>query len=298
MLILDYSQICHAAIYQFEDDLRDNTEDVLNLFRHSILSTIKFYKKKFKEYSSEIVIACDGRSYWRKEIFPHYKASRKKNREDRNLPWDKIFSAIDQMAIDISENFPYKVIRIDKAEADDIMAVIVEEICNKRLIQNGLETESEPVLMVSTDKDMSQLQKYSNVSQYSPFTQKFIKLECSPKEFLRRLILSGDRNDSITNIFSHENSFVNKIRQTPCTEAKMKPFLEAKNMFEVSNDPEINRRLILNARLISFDFIPRSLKKSIVDQYNNTDIIGNKEKIYRYLAKNKCYMLIDDIESF
>jgi hypothetical protein len=297
MLILDYSQICHAAIYQFEDDLRDNTEDVLNLFRHSILSTIKFYKKKFKEYSSEIVIACDGRSYWRKEIFPHYKASRKKNREDRNLPWDKIFAAIDQMAIDISENFPYKVIRIDKAEADDIMAVIVEEICNKRMIQNGLETEAEPVLMVSTDKDMSQLQKYSNVSQYSPFTQKFIKLECSPKEFLRRLILTGDSGDGICNCFSPEDSFVTKTRQKPASEKKMEPFLLAENMLDATDDEFIKNRIIMNTRLISFAAIPKYVRESIVDEYN-TKILGNKTKAYQYLAKHKCKMLLESIEDF
>ena len=297
MLILDYSQICHAAIYQFEDDLRDNTEDVLNLFRHSILSTIKFYKKKFKEYSSEIVIACDGGSYWRKEIFPHYKASRKKNREDRNLPWDKIFTAIDQILIDIVENFPYKVIKINKAEADDVMAVIIEEICNSRMIEIGLEIEPESVLMVSNDKDMSQLKKYSNVEQYSPFTQKFIKLEHSPKEFLRRLILTGDRDDGIPNIFSPEDSFVTKTRQKPATEKKMEPFLLTENMLDATDDEFIKNRIIMNTRLISFAAIPKYVREAIVNEYN-TKILGNKTKAYQYLAKHKCKMLLESIEDF
>ncbi len=297
MLIFDYSQLCHSAIYQFEDDFRNETEDVVNLFRHSILSTIKYYKKKFREYSNEIVIACDGRNYWRKEIFPHYKFKRKKGREDRNLPWDKIFAAMDQIIMEIDEHFHYKVIKHDKAEADDVMAILVEDIANHRMIQNGLESEPEMVMLISTDKDMSQLQKYSNVRQFSPMTSKMITLEVSHKEFLRRLILGGDIGDSVPNVFSPEDCFVKGIRQTPCTEKKMKAFLEATNMLDAVETEEIKNRIIMNTRLISFAAIPKYIRDDVVREYS-VPVKGNKVKAYEYLAKHKCKMLMESIEDF
>jgi hypothetical protein len=297
MLIFDYSQLCHSAIYQFEDDFRNENEDVVNLFRHSILSTIKFYKKKFREYANEIVIACDGRKYWRKDIFPHYKFKRKKGREDRNLPWDKIFAAMDQIIIEIDDHFHYKVIKHDKAEADDVMAILVEDIANHRMIQTGLETEPEMVMLISTDKDMAQLQKYTNVKQYSPMTSKMIALETSPKEFLRRLILKGDANDGVPGIFSPEDTFVIGKRQPPHTEKKLAPFLAAENMLDAAETDEIRNRIIMNTRLISFAAIPKYLRDDVVKEYS-VPVKGNKVKAYEYLANHNCKMLMEAIEDF
>ena len=297
MLIFDYSQLCHIALYQFEDDFRNENEDVVNLFRHSILSNIKYYKKKFREYASEIVIACDGRKYWRKEVFPHYKFKRKKGREDRNLPWDKIFAAMDQIIDEIDEHFHYKVIRHDKAEADDVMAILVEEIVNNRMVQTGLETEPEMVMLISTDKDMAQLQKYPNVRQYSPMTSKMITLDVSPKEFLRRLILKGDSGDSIPNVFMPDDCFVQGIRQTPCTEKKMKPFLESENMLDAAETDEIRNRIIMNTRMISFSAIPKYIRSDVVKEYS-IPVKGNKITAYEYLAANNCKMLMESIEDF
>lgn len=297
MLIFDYSQLCHIALYQFEDDFRNENEDVVNLFRHSILSNIKYYKKKFREYASEIVIACDGRKYWRKEVFPHYKFKRKKGREDRNLPWDKIFAAMDQIIDEIDEHFHYKVIRHDKAEADDVMAILVEEIANNRMVQTGLETEPEMVMLISTDKDMAQLQKYPNVRQYSPMTSKMITLDVSPKEFLRRLILKGDSGDSVPNVFMPDDCFVQGIRQTPCTEKKMKPFLESENMLDAAETDEIRNRIIMNTRMISFAAIPKYIRSDVVKEYS-IPVKGNKITAYEYLAANNCKMLMESIEDF
>lgn len=297
MLIFDYSQLCHLAIYQLEDDFRKENEDVVNLFRHSVLSTIKYYKKKFREYSDEIVIACDGRNYWRKDIFPHYKFKRKKGREDRNLPWDKIFSAMDQIIVEIDEHFHYKVIKHDKAEADDVMAILVEDIANKRMVQTGLETEPEMVMLISTDKDIAQLQKHSNVKQYSPMTSKLVTLDVPHKEFLRRMILKGDSGDSVPSVISEEDCFVRGIRQKPFTEKKLAPFLAADNMLDVAETEEIKKRIIMNTRLISFAAIPKYIRDDVIQEYS-VPVKGNKTKAYQYLANHNCKMLMESIEDF
>ena len=82
MILVDYSQVALATILTFQRELKGTESEVKNLIRHVVLSTIKSYKKKYGGEYGQIVIATDGRKYWRKEVFEHYKASRKKAREE------------------------------------------------------------------------------------------------------------------------------------------------------------------------------------------------------------------------
>ena len=52
---------------------------------------------------------------------------------------------------------PYKVIQVERAEADDIIGTICTE--------HGQQLGGEPILILSGDKDFQQLQTYSNVEQ-------------------------------------------------------------------------------------------------------------------------------------
>jgi 5'-3' exonuclease len=296
MLILDYSQIYYSVIHQFSDDIRKG-DDILHLFRNAILSSIKSKKKKFREYADEVIVACDGQSYWRKDVFPHYKASRKTNRNKIDLPWTDIFAALDVLYTEFSQNLPYKFIKHDKAEADDVMAILVEDIANKNLKQVGLEMEPTKVLLSTSDKDISQLLKYQNVRQYSPMGEKFITLDKPSKEFLRRLILTGDSSDGIPGIFSQPDCFITKTRQPAHTEKKLQPFIEAVNMLDATDDEFIKKRIMLNTQLISFNGIPQKIRKDVVSLYNEP-VKGNKTSTYKYLATNRCHVLLEDIENF
>ena len=61
---------------------------------------------------------------------------------------------------------------VDGAEADDVIAVLTA-----RLAAHG------SVLILSSDKDFGQLQKYPNVTQYSPILKRFVKID-NPKMFI------------------------------------------------------------------------------------------------------------------
>lgn len=296
MILLDYSQLMHASTYQFQKDIEDGKVELLDFYRKSILNSIKYYKKKFRQYGN-VVLTCDGKEYWRKDVFPLYKANRKKTREESKLPWNEIHEAIHQLREEITGVMPFNVLYDNKAEADDIMGIMVEHVVNKTPIQMGLEEGFEPTMLVTSDKDISQLLKYAHIEQFSPNHQKLIHLEYSPKEYLRRLILTGDSGDGICNVFSPADSLVNGVRQKAAREVKMTPFLEATNMLDATDDPQIKKRIMENTRLISFNAIPQSLITRVVEQYQNQRK-GTKMDAYAYFVKHKCDMLLDDIESF
>ena len=169
MIIFDYSQIAYAVVYALKPEiLAADREGILHIIRCGVLSSIRSKKMKFRAKSSDIVIACDGNSYWRYGIFPEYKASRKKNREEDDMPWDVIKPCMEQLIGEFRGVLPYKIIQHDRAEADDVIAILVEDVVNQAPIRVGLDEEFEPVIMINKDKDCKQLLKYQHVQQFSP----------------------------------------------------------------------------------------------------------------------------------
>ena len=212
MILVDYSQVALAAILTFQRELKGTESEVKNLIRHVTLSTLKSYKKKYGKEFGELVICCDGRKYWRKEVFEHYKASRKKNRDASDLDWKLIFDTLSEMREDIAKNFPYRVIHVERAEADDVIAVMTEWCQSNAFIQEGLMEEPQKVLILSSDKDFKQLQlapfSSGNVRQWSPMQKKYI--QASKQEiidFTVEHIVKGDTGDGIPNILSKDDVF-------------------------------------------------------------------------------------------
>lgn len=298
MIIVDYSGCAIAAILAFSEDLQRDEAHIENLIRHVVISTIKGYKKKFhQEYGNEVVIACDSNHYWRKDVFPHYKAGRKKAREESDIPWNLIFKYMEAVKQDLMEHFPYKVITVHGAEADDIIGVLVQDIATQPE-QSTLDIgEPKKTLIISGDKDAKQLLTHKNIRQWIPREKKYAQLEESSKLFLRRLILTGDKGDGVANVFSPADSFVTGIRQKPATEKKMLPMLEAKNMLDAAPDDFTRQRIIENTRMISFNAIPKSLRSNIIDAYE-VQPKGNRMSIMKYLAAKDMKLMLADLEDF
>lgn len=298
MLIIDYSQVCIAALSPFFDEMGSNPTSVENLGRHAILSKIKAIRVQFKEYG-EMIIACDGKNYWRKDVHPHYKGLRKKAREESNIPWPEIYRVMDMVRNELAEHSMYKVIRHERAEADDIMAILTLHVANKRLVEVGLEMDYQPVMLVTSDGDMKQLHATPNVKQYSPMHAKYVKLDKgeSAVDFLRHKIIVGDSSDGIPNAFSDINCLMDKIRQTPATEKRIKPLLESEILSDGTNDDKIKSRLEQNETLISFHKIPQWLIDEIIEAYD-TKPNGTRMTLFKYLAENKCRLLLDEIQQF
>ena len=301
MILIDYSQVALATILTFQRELKGNEAEVKNLIRHVTLSTIKSYKKKYGQEYGQIVIATDGRQYWRKEVFAHYKASRKKAREASDLDWKLIFDTLSEMREDLAKYFPYKVVNVPRAEADDIIAVLTEYVQNNELIQEGLVEEPQKVLILSSDKDFKQLQlapfSSGNVNQWSPMQKKYIK--ASKQEIMNftiEHIVKGDAGDGVPNILSKDDVFVVGERQKPVSAKRLAEFYE-KGIAACRTDEEI-RNWQRNATLVAFENIPKDVKDEITQAYLNSKPTGDKMTIMNYLIENRCRLLLDELEDF
>lgn len=283
MIIIDYSAIALASVFIN----KTNDEE---LIRHMVLNTIRMYRTKFKEEYGEVVLAVDGMGNWRKELFPQYKANRKKARDAKNLDWNETFRIVNLIREEIKENFPYKVVCVEGCEGDDVIGTLVEDS------QEFGKTEK--VMIVAADKDFIQLQKFNNVKQFSPLTKKFVT-DPNPRVYLLNHILSGDTGDGIPNVLSPDNTFVDGLRQNPLTK-KTKEVLKAKFAGETTYDVEdsIHRNYSRNKLLIDLAETPTELKNKIIDTYEKQDQWENKGKVFPYMVSKKLNRLIEDVTEF
>jgi len=152
MIIMDFSQVMLSNI-MVQLGNHTNAEIEESMCRHMVLNSIRSYKTKFGEEYGELVIACDNKNYWRRQLFPYYKANRKKNQEASEINWKAIFECLNKIRSELKEVFPFRVIDIESAEADDIIGALCREFGNT----------NQKILILSGDKDFIQLQRYINV---------------------------------------------------------------------------------------------------------------------------------------
>lgn len=280
MIIIDYNGIAISNI------VANKLPPDENLIRHMILNSIRMHRKKHHVQYGEVVVVTDGQRNWRYQAFPNYKASRVTTREESSIDWNFMFAVTNKVFDEIGEHFPYKTIKVNECEADDIVGVLVEYTQ-----QFG---NHEPVMIISGDKDFGQLQKYSNVAQYSPVQKKMIK-EDNPRRQKIELILKGDRADGIPNVLSPDNCFVDNIRQTSLREKVIDQLIE--NPEALGQD--VYRNYLRNKKLIDLDETPDPIKREIINifeaQANRSD---NKKKVLNYLISNQCTMLIEHLGEF
>lgn len=297
MILVDYSQVALANILSFKSELtRGSDAEIVNLIRHTTLSTLKYYKKKYGKEYGQMVICCDGRKYWRREFFEHYKAGRKKSRDASDLNWTLIFDTLSQLRQDLVENFPYKVVHVDRAEADDVVAVLAKYTQDNELVTTGLVEEPQETIILSSDGDFIQLQKYGNIAQWSPMQKKYVKANKKElhEKYITHIVKAGD--DGIPNILSPDDIFIQGIRQKPISAKRLAEFME-KGFDACQNDVE-RRNWHRNETLISFDHIPVDVSTEILDTYLNSKPVKDKMKIMTYLVKHRCKLLLEEIEDF
>lgn len=279
MLIIDFNQVVIANLMEQIGSSREPVDE--SLVRHMVLNTIRFNIKKFKTYG-EVIIACDNKHYWRREVFPFYKANRKKNRESSGHDWTSIFECMSKIRAELKEFSPYKVIDVHGAEADDVIGVLVKYYAEK-----------EKVLILSSDKDFVQLQTNPNVKQYSPTLKKYIKSD-DPIKQLNELIITGDSGDGVPNILSPDNSLVDGIRQKAITKKFLSEFdLRGESLFNETAARNWSR----NKQLIDLSQIPESVSKSIIDTYAETKP-ATKQKFMNYMIANRLKNLLEVIDEF
>lgn len=300
MILIDYNQIALSVLTspEFKPQLNGDEETVKNLVRHATLATILSYKKKYGGKYGQVVIACDGRQYWRKEVFPYYKSGRKKSRDDSDLNWKLIFECLSEMRSDIKQYFPYRVIHLDRAEADDVIATLTEWAQDNELVEFGLETEPQKILIVSADRDFKQLQMYPGVSQWSPMQKKFVTgTKKEIQEYKIQHIVKGDSGDGIPNMLSRDDILVTEgERQKSVSAKRLEEFFELGK--DACRNDEERRNWDRNEMLVSFSRIPADIKESIINEYIQNVPKTDRMGIMNYLIKHKCRLLLNSLEEF
>lgn len=251
-----------------------------NMVRHMVLNSIRSYKTKFGSEYGEIVIACDNTNYWRKQVFPYYKANRKKNRSASDLDWKTIFECMNKIRFELKEYFPYRVIDVESAEADDIIGTLVKNVNDKILILSG-------------DKDFVQLHNLGVVKQYDPTRKKWVSHN-DPSQFLKEHILKGDSGDGVPNVLSSDNCFVVGDRQKPLTSKKFDHYM---NLDPSKYESNVARNYQRNKELIDLSFTPEEIRSKVMDQYNNQSN-KDKSKLMNYFISNKLKNLMENIGDF
>lgn len=287
MILVDLNQVMISNLMMQIKFSSDMSED---LIRHMILNSLRLYRTKFGEKYGELVICCDDKDYWRKSIFPYYKAHRKKDREESVLDWNMIFQILNKVRDELKEHFPYKVLQIPHAEADDIIATL----CHIKGCYGLASDEAERILILSSDKDFVQLQKYANVEQYSPMQKKFVTC-ANPARFIQEHIMRGDRGDGVPNFLSKDDVFINNGRQKPLSAKKIEEW-NGKDPEEFCNE-EMLRNYKRNQTLVDLDYIPQEIGEKIVEEFMNYKL-NERGKLLNYFIKKKLKNLMDVIGDF
>ena len=284
MILVDMNQISLASVMMHLNiTKRDSVES--GMVRHMILNSLRMYRERFFEEYGELVICYDSKHYWRRDIFPQYKAGRKKTRDSSSHDWNDIFEFLNAFKDEMIEFMPYKVLEVYGAEADDIIYALTREF----------EHDIGKTLILSGDKDFIQLQRYGNVTQYSPITKKFIN-GVVWNEYLDEHILRGDTSDGVPNVLSPDNTFVDGLRQRPLGKKKIQSWVEH-NIEDVLPSDEVKRNYQRNKKLIDLTEVPQELFMEITQTWAEAKA-NPRSKLLNYFIQNRLSDLMDCIGDF
>ena len=279
MIIVDINQIMISNL-MVQINGRNAVDMNEDFVRHMILNSLRGHNKKFRKEYGQMVIACDSSNVWRKQVFPNYKAGRKANRAKSEHDWEFIFDVLSKIKKEIKDFLPYKVIAVDTAEADDIIATL----CRRT---------NEKVLILSGDKDFIQLHN-DKIKQYNPVLNKFVGKGENPVIYIREHILKGDRSDGIPNILSDDNVFIEGRRQTPLSKKKIEAWVnEVVPTFTEEQQKNYDR----NRQLIDLNCLPKEIEDKINNEFNDVKV-ATRDKILGYFINNKLKTLIESIDEF
>lgn len=284
MIIVDLNQVMLSNLLM---SLGKHTNASIeeNMVRHMVLNSLRSYRMKFGSEFGELVIACDNTNYWRRQAFPYYKANRKKNQEASELDWKAIFECLNKIRQELKDYFPYRVIDIESAEADDIIGTLVREF--------GVDIGGDPILIMSGDKDFIQLHTYANVKQYDPTRKKWVSHN-DPVRFLKEHILKGDSGDGVPNVLSSDNCFVIGDRQKPLTSKRIDQYIA---MDPSKMETVVARNYFRNAQLIDLNNTPKEIREKVMESYN-AQTGKDRSKLMNYFIANKLRNLTESIGEF
>lgn len=331
MVLIDYSHLQARNMYIAIVNAKPRkvngklvTEEFIKMFYHQMLASLRLISRSFKDYG-EIVICVDARSYWRKDIYSEYKGHRKKDRDESDIDFDEFHAFAGKFLQVLEDEFPYTVVRADKAEADDIIGILAKHFA-----------KTENTICVSSDKDMKQILEYG-AELYDPITKKHVNMTAQQlKEWKIEHILCGDDGDNIPHIkrgtlftpafLTHlknndihlkdsdegtiveqfenlsiadhlystfdvwretkkDGKFKDIFKPTPFGPEGAKKFNE--NLAENLKSNKIySRNFARNKELVLFSSIPSHIEEAILQAYNNVEYHYSSKNMLQFVMSN------------
>jgi hypothetical protein len=295
MILADFTQLAIATTFAFSDDMKKGRDvgKMEDIIRHVLLTSLLSYKRQYTKTYGQIVLAGEGETNWRRDTFPHYKANRKKGREESDTDWASIFSIIEQLRGELIEIFPWKFVRHKNAEGDDVIATLTEYLQENETTSGGIFDEPQPILIVSSDADFKQLHRFKNVKQFNPIMKKWV---AKPEpDFLVEKIIRGDGGDGVPSVLCPDDFFINEDtgRAKPVTKKVIERFKAG-----IGLDEEEMRRYERNKRMVDLTMIPENIQQEIISNYKSASDDCDLQKIMNHLIQKRCRNLLNDIQSF
>lgn len=281
MILVDISQIMNMNVHSLMSRNQFTPEN----FKHNILNSLRKWNAYFRKEYGEFVICCDGKNSWRGDDFQYYKQKRKDTRKKSTIDWNWVYEIFGEILEDIKENFQYKVIKLPRVEADDIIGVLC--------INKEHKYSKERILILSGDKDFGFLQANKNVSQFCPKKKKYLNVD-DPENYLIDLILSGDSSDGIPNVLSEDDILIrDKARQTSLREDKKEEIKKWISVGKFECD-KIRRNFDRNRRMIDLREIPDEIQDNILKEFEKVPK-GTPRTVFNYLMNNRMGALLKSV---
>lgn len=189
--------------YSYSDERRADAENrawldnpiFMKTFEKKWFETLNQLCKYFQVKMSDVLFVRDGAHCWRYDVYPEYKANRAGSAVDDIHSPGPVFKHV-------NENYHKKlyyncagVIRVDRAEGDDIAAVTV------RYLQTV--HPDWHIVLITGDHDFLQLSDPGHVDIYQLASKGIVKQISAddPHKALMTKVLCGDPSDNIPPIF-------------------------------------------------------------------------------------------------
>jgi len=294
-VFFDFNNLAIRSYMGNKEIWEDPADIQWGLWRYNCINSIMATLWKIKDVT-EVIVAVDDKNQWRKSYYSRYKESRKKKKKKSEHDWNLIYTHINSLAADLKHSFPFKLLKVRSAEADDIIAVLSRKMKNDTII-------------VARDEDYFQLfAKRDNIMVLDPLAQVLHTSDSIPdvKDFILGLIFMGQKKDDIPNIYTP-----NDWGLTESTDGKRRPgfgpkkwesikddlrgFIEAGYINKAYGRVDLSKNLKRNRVLVDFDKIPSTIVQRIVDCYNSRSNLPPSENTYLYFEKHNMRSFLDRI---
>ena len=281
IILIDSSYICFYKIYALQiwyglanpeeanlikdDDDYNWTEnqDFMNKFEKTFINPFLKLMKIYDVPIQNLIFAidCPREQIWRMEHYANYKANRDSSKHRKANVKELFKFTYNTIIPDLEENKGIKTIRIDHAEADDVIAVIKTEL---RRVQ-----PNRKIIIITGDHDFLQLND-ENTSIVNLKNKDLTEKSCGdPEKDLLKKIIQGDSSDNINSVFDK------------CGAKTTQKYIENMELFyeKIEKDQKAKKKFEFNKLLIDFKNIPEHIKNNIITEAYGKKIIPNEDDL-------------------